>query len=128
MLIVWGSFNEQKREDHTQRQKKLDNLTVVGTHRIRGKCSYPCLTLNVLLHIAVCSAPDALLGIVSICEAGRPIPGRQNLTPVGTYRIQCKCGYPCLTLNTLLHIVVCSARDALFGIVSIYEAWETYTG
>ena len=36
----------------------------------QGKCSYPCLTPNALLRIAVCSARDALLGIASIYEGG----------------------------------------------------------
>ena len=43
------------------------NLTPVEIHRIEGKCGYPCLTPNALVHsIAVCSAQDALLGIESI--------------------------------------------------------------
>ena len=66
------------------------NLTPVETHRIEGKCGYPCLTPNALLHnIAVCSAQDALLGIESI------------------YIYECP----------LLSIAVCSAWDAcLFGV------------
>ena len=51
----------------------------------------------------------------------RPIRGRESLISVGTHRIQDKCGYPCLTLNASLRIAVCSAQDALLGIVSIYE-------
>ena len=61
-------------------------------------------------------------------KLGRPIMGRENLTPVGTHRIQYRCGYPCLTLNALLCIAVCSARDALLGIVSVDEAGQAYMG
>ena len=83
-------------------------------------------------------------------QLGRPIQGRENLTPVGTqnprqtwlpvplrggenltlvgaHRIQDKCGYLCLTLNALLRIAVCSAQDALFGIVSIYKCPAPYS-
>ena len=60
-------------------------------------------------------------------KLGKPLMGRENLTPVGTYRIQGKRGYPCLTPNGLLRAAVCSARDVLFGIVSIYETGRTYT-
>ena len=67
----------------------------------------------------MCSAGDALLGIVSIHEAGHTYKGK---------RIQGKCGYPCLTRYVLLRLAVCSVPDALLGIVSIYEAGYTYTG
>ena len=79
----------------------------------------PCLTPNALLRTAVCSARDALLGIVSIHESGHTYMGQI---------IQGKCGYPCFTPNALFPIAVCSAQDALLGIVSIYEAGQTYTG
>ena len=59
---------------------------------------------------------------------GKPIGGRENLTPVGTHRIQGKFGYLCLTPNALLRIAVCSARDSLLGIVSIYEVGQIYAG
>ena len=36
-----------------------ENLTPVGTHGIQGKCGYPCLTPNALLHIAAYSAQEA---------------------------------------------------------------------
>ena len=49
-----------------------ENLTPVGTHRIRGKCGYMCLAPNAVLRVAVCSAQDALLGIVSIYEFPTP--------------------------------------------------------
>ena len=51
------------------------NLTLVGLQRIQGKCGYLCLTPNALLRIAVCSAQDAPLGIVSIYEAGKTYTG-----------------------------------------------------
>ena len=54
-------------------------------------------------------------------------PSRENLAPVGVHRIQGKWGYPCLTLNVLLCIAVCSAQDALLGIVSIYECPTPYS-
>ena len=56
-----------------------------------------------------------------------PLRGIKNLAPVGTHRIQGKCGYPCLTPNALPRIAVCSAQDVLLGIVSIYEAGQIYT-
>ena len=80
---------------------------------------YPCITPNTLLHIAMCFARIALLGIVSIHEIGHTYKGST---------IQGKCGYPYLTPNTLLRIAACSARDTLNGIVSIYEAGHSYTG
>ena len=46
-------------------------------------------------------------------KLGRPIQGGENLTPVGTHRIQGKCVSLCLTLNALHHVAVCSAQDAL---------------
>ena len=49
--------------------------------------------------------------------------GRENLTPVGVHRVKGKYGYPRLTPNALLRIAVCSARDALLGIVSIIRKW-----
>ena len=56
-----------------------------------------------------------------------PLRGGENLTLVGAHRIQDKCGYLCLTLNALLRIAVCSAQDALFGIVSIYKCPAPYS-
>ena len=70
---------------------------------------YSCLTPNALLHIAMCSARDALLEIVSIPEAGHTYKG---------WRIQGKCSYPCLTRNPLLRIVVCPARV-------VYSTWNS---
>ena len=66
----------------------------------------------------MCSARDALFGIVSINEAEHTFKGQ---------RIQSKCGYPCLSPNALLRMAMYSARDALLGIVFIYEAGHTYT-
>ena len=77
------------------------------------------LTPDAILHIGVCSARDALFGVVSINEAGHTY---------GKYRIQGKCGYLCLSPNALLCIAICSVEDAILGIVSIYEAGDTYTG
>ena len=65
----------------------------------------------------MCSALDALLGIVSKHEDGHAYKAQ---------KIQGKCGYTCLTPNALLCIAVCSARDALIGIVSIYKAGQVY--
>ena len=74
--------------------------------------------MNALLRTAMCSAGDALLGIVSIHKSGHTYMGQ---------RIHGKCGYPCLTLNALLSIAICSAQDALLGTVSIHETGQTYT-
>ena len=49
-----------------------ENLAPVEVCRIQGKSGYPCLTPKALLHIAVCSAQDALLRIVSIYECPTP--------------------------------------------------------
>ena len=49
-----------------------------------------------------------------------PLRGGENLTLVGAHRIQDKCGYLCLTLNALLRIAVCSARDAQNAVI-----WST---
>ena len=76
------------------------------------------IKLSRLLRTAVCSARDALFGIVSIHDSGH--------TYIGS-RIQGKCGYPCLTPNVMLPISVCSAQDSLLGI-SICETGKIYTG
>ena len=54
------------------------NLTLVGLQRIQGKCGYLCLTPNALLRIAVCSAQDVPLGIVSIYESGKTYTGQRK--------------------------------------------------
>ena len=87
-----------------------------------------CLTLNALLRKAVCSAQDALLGIVSIYDARQTYRGQRKSYSGWTHRIQGKFGYLCLTPNALLRIAVCSARDSLLGIVSIYEVGQIYAG
>ena len=56
-----------------------------------------------------------------------PLRGRGSLTQAGTHKIQSKCGYPCLNPNVLLPVAVCSAQDALVGIVSIYEFPTPYS-
>ena len=58
----------------------------------------------------------------------RSIQSRENLTTVGVHGSPGKCGYPCLTPNALLRIAVCSARDALLGKISIYEAGKICAG
>ena len=42
--------------------------------------------------------------------------------------MQGQCGYPCLTPNALLPIAAGSNQEALLGIISVYEARQTYTG
>ena len=79
---------------------------------------YLHLTPNALLHIAVCSAQDALLVIASIGEARHTYKGRD----------QDKWGYACLTPNALLLITVSSAQNTLLGTASLHEAGHTYTG
>ena len=61
-------------------------------------------------------------------KLGRSIQGKENLTTVGVHRSPGKCGYPCLTPTALLRIAVCSARDALLGKISIYEAGKICVG
>ena len=65
----------------------------------------------------MCPSRDALLGIIYIHEAGYTYRW---------WRIQGKCGYPCVTPNAILRIVVRSARHALLGIVSIYGGSSTW--
>ena len=106
-----------------------ENLTPVGTHTIQSKCDYLCLAPNALLRVQ----QYVLLGMPYLeqylyTKLVRSLWGRENLTPVGVHRIQGKCGYPRLTPNALLRIVVCSAEDALLGIVSIFKTGHIYKG
>ena len=39
-------------------------------------------------------------------KLGRPIWGRENLTPAGTHRTQGKCDYLCLALNAVVEKIL----------------------